>query len=89
MSPAPALLLLPNAVAFVVYGADKWLAKRGRRRVPEAWLLGLAGALGFVGAWAGVRVFRHKTRKPSFLWKLGLVTLVELAALALLLSRPT
>ena len=47
---------------FALYGLDKRMARNGRRpRVPECVLnlLGLAG--GFLGAWLGRAVFRHKT----------------------------
>lgn len=56
-----------NLVSFAVYGWDKRQAKRGGDRVPEKklWLLILIG--GAAGAWAGMQVFRHKTRKTSFI----------------------
>lgn len=36
------LLLLLNALTFVVYGVDKWRAQGGRWRIPERTLLLLA-----------------------------------------------
>jgi uncharacterized membrane protein YsdA (DUF1294 family) len=51
---------------FLFYGWDKWRAKRSGRRVPERTLHGLALLGGFLGAWLGMRVFRHKTQKPVF-----------------------
>ncbi len=70
-------LLGANGLTFVVWGWDKWRASRGGRRVPEASLLFLALCGGFVGAWIGVRVFRHKTRKQPFRLYLMLVTLLS------------
>ena len=58
--------LVLTLAAFLAYGWDKWRAKRSARRVPERTLHGLALLGGFVGAWLGMRVFRHKTQKPVF-----------------------
>jgi uncharacterized membrane protein YsdA (DUF1294 family) len=55
-----------SAIAFVAYGWDKLQAKRGGWRISEKTLHGLALAGGFVGAWLGMRIFHHKTRKPQF-----------------------
>ena len=72
MSPLTAALLLylaaVNVVAFAVYGADKRRAKKERHRVPEKTLFLLAVIGGSVGALAGMRVFRHKTRHWYFVW---------------------
>lgn len=70
-------VLTINIVTFVVWGIDKWQAKRGRRRVPEAHLLLLAAATGCVGAWLGVTVFRHKSQKVSFRLMLLVSSLVN------------
>lgn len=67
-------LAAANLVAFVLFGFDKWRAKRGAWRVSEKTLLLAAFFAGALGAWAGVKMFRHKTRKPSFLGKLALAT---------------
>jgi uncharacterized membrane protein YsdA (DUF1294 family) len=55
-----------SLVTFLVYGWDKRQARQGGRRVPEVRLHALALAGGFVGAWLGMRAFRHKTRKIAF-----------------------
>ena len=60
------LLLAVNAAAFLLFGLDKWKAKNGRWRIPESTLLLFAAAGGSVGAYLGMKVFHHKTRKPRF-----------------------
>lgn len=65
-----------SALAFVLFGWDKLMAKKHRRRIPEAALLGCALAGGSAGAALGMAVFHHKTRKPPF------PVLVPLALLA-------
>lgn len=70
MSPGQALALaygVLSLAAFALYGWDKLQARGDGRRVQEARLHALALLGGFAGAWLGMRVFRHKTRKPTFL----------------------
>lgn len=59
-------LELVNLTAFVLYGIDKYRAKRGRWRIPEAALILIAVLGGSIGALGGMYLFRHKTRKPKF-----------------------
>ena len=77
-------LLIINLVAFAVYGIDKRRAIKDRWRVPEKTLFLLAILGGSIGAWAGMRVFHHKTKHWYF--KFGIpaifVLQVVLAALA-------
>ena len=56
--------------AFVIYGIDKALSKAGALRVPELILNLLAVAGGFVGCWAGMFAFRHKSNwsKHPVIW---------------------
>ncbi|ARD47164.1 DUF1294 domain-containing protein [Sporosarcina sp. P33] len=52
--------------AFVAMGYDKRQAQKKNQRIPERnlWLLALLG--GGVGAYFGMQVFHHKTRKTHF-----------------------
>jgi len=54
-----------NGVSFFLYWADKRKASKGKYRISEAALL-TAGLLGPFGASAGMKTFRHKTRKAKF-----------------------
>ena len=66
-------------VTFLMYGYDKAQAKRAGPRVPEIVLHGLALAGGFAGGWAGMLLFRHKTRHPAFIIILAASTVLYLA----------
>lgn len=78
-------LIAVNLVSFFAFGWDKRAARRGARRVPEAKLLLFSLPLGAIGAWLGVKVFRHKTVKTSFRVKLFAVTFLQLLAVAAVL----
>ena len=85
--PRPVYLLLiclgvMSALAFILFGWDKRLARRHRRRIPEAALLGCALLGGSAGALAGMRLFHHKTRKPAFRCWVPLALLLHIAMLA-------
>lgn len=55
-----------SALALVLFGWDKLMAKLRQRRIPEAALLGCALLGGSAGALLGMALFHHKTRKPLF-----------------------
>ncbi len=67
-----------NLAAFTAVGWDKRCARREARRVPEALLLGLAAFGGWLGTKAGQKVFRHKTRKESFVGAMKAIPLLHL-----------
>ena len=71
------LVLGSNALTFLLFGFDKWCARRQRRRVRESTLLWATFLCGCFGAWAGMRLFRHKTQKVSFRRWFWLLTLVN------------
>jgi len=60
------LVLIANVVTAATFGFDKWRARRQGRRVPERTLLWLVFATGWIGGWAAVAMFRHKTSKQPF-----------------------
>ena len=74
-------LLIWNFIIFLIYGIDKFKARRGALRIPEKYLLLFAFFCGGCGAWLAGLTFHHKTRKWYFktVWFLGIVT--TLAAL--------
>ena len=59
-------LLIINIFTFLLYGADKYKARRGEWRIKEAVLLGLAALGGSPAAWIAMYLFHHKTKKPKF-----------------------
>ena len=79
-------LLGINILAFLVFGLDKWKARKDRWRIPEATLLMLAVAGGSAGALLGMLLFRHKTRHNKFRFGLPLILLTQLV-IAFLLIR--
>ena len=80
-------LLGINLLTFLAFGLDKWKAKRGLWRVPEATLMMMAALGGSVGALLGMRVFRHKTQHKKVTIGVPLFLLVQIAlAVFILLS---
>lgn len=84
---AAVYLVAINVIAFVAYGVDKYKARRGMWRIKESTLLLLAAVGGAAGAYAGMRVFRHKTRHARFkilvplclaIWILGIWYFVQM-----------
>ena len=82
-----ALVAVMNFAAYSAFGTDKARATADGRRVPESTLLLLALLGGTVGAFAGRKAFRHKTRKQPFSAQLHLIALAQTGGLALLLLR--
>lgn len=75
-------LAIINVVAFTAYGLDKWKAKKSKWRIPESTLILFAAIGGALGAYAGMKCFRHKTQHKKFtilvplfliVWIVGLV----------------
>lgn len=79
--PLLAWLLAVNSFGFLLYGADKFFARKGWRRVSEADLLLYTVVGGTVGTWLGMRAFRHKTRKQSFRRSFGIIVAIQAALL--------
>lgn len=73
-------LLTINAVGLLIMLADKEKAKKHLWRIPEATLLTVAALGGSLGCLAGMRLFRHKTRKPKFYLGFPAILAAQLAA---------
>lgn len=77
-------LTVVNAVAFIMYGIDKYRARNGKWRIPEATLLMLAVVGGSVGAWLGMKVWHHKTRHRKFRYGVPAILLLQIVMATLL-----
>ena len=70
-----------NVLTFLIYGIDKWKARRERWRIPEDTLIWLAITGGSIGALLGMYLFRHKTQHRKFTLGVPAILLIQ-AALA-------
>ena len=73
-------LLGINVLAFIIYGIDKYKARKAKWRISEATLLLLAVAGGSVGAWMGMRVWHHKTLHKKFRYGIPAILILQMAA---------
>lgn len=76
------IILCINAVSFIMYGIDKYKARKGKWRISEATLLTLAVAGGSVGAWLGMKVWHHKTMHRKFKYGVPAILFMQIAAVA-------
>ena len=70
-------LLAVNIVTFLLYGIDKYKAKKGRWRISEAILLLMAVIGGSIGAWAGMRLWHHKTMHKKFKYGIPIIIILQ------------
>ncbi|MFO0694272.1 MAG: DUF1294 domain-containing protein [Polyangiales bacterium] len=82
LPPLSLLALVYNALVALVFAYDKRQARLDRRRVPERTLMTLAAAFGAIGALVGMRLARHKTRKPLFSVGVPVLVLAQVGLLA-------
>jgi uncharacterized membrane protein YsdA (DUF1294 family) len=76
-----------NILLFAMMGIDKYKAKHHKWRIPEKTLLISALMGGFLGGFAGMYVFRHKTQKIYFHVIFTFATIIHFTALILLLYK--
>ena len=72
-------LLAVNALTFLLYGMDKYQAKKGRWRKSEATLLMMAVIGGSIGAWAGMHIWHHKTMHKKFNYGIPVIIIMQIA----------
>jgi uncharacterized membrane protein YsdA (DUF1294 family) len=65
-------------LTFLVYGIDKWQARQGKWRISEATLLLFAVIGGSIGAWLGMRVWRHKTMHKKFKYGIPAILMIHI-----------
>ena len=80
-------LLAVNIVTFLLYGIDKYKAKKGKWRISEATLLTMAAIGGSIGAWAGMRLWHHKTMHKKFKYGIPVIIIMQVALAVYLLTN--
>ena len=80
-------LLAVNIVTFLLYGIDKYKAKKGKWRISEATLLTRAAIGGSIGAWAGMRLWHHKTMHKKFKYGIPVIIILQVALAVYLLTN--
>lgn len=60
------IILIWNIFVLLLYGLDKFKAKKSLRRIKETTLITPAFLLGGIGAMFGMVLFNHKTSKTKF-----------------------
>lgn len=79
-------LLAINFVSFFLYGIDKYKAKKNKWRISEATLLMMAVIGGSIGAWAGMRLWHHKTMHKKFKYGIPIIIIMQVSLVVYLHS---
>ncbi|MBR0131378.1 MAG: DUF1294 domain-containing protein [Firmicutes bacterium] len=79
LKPILIYLAAINLIAFLMMGADKLKAVKGRWRISERALFVSALLGGSLGAIVGMRVFHHKTLHRKFTIGMPLILMAQLA----------
>ena len=80
-------LAVMSLIAFAAFGLDKFKAKTNRWRIPERTLFLLAILGGGVGAFLGMKVFRHKTWHSQFVFGIPAIMILQLALAGFLWTK--
>ena len=73
-----------NVITFLIYGIDKWKAKKNKWRISESTLLMLAAIGGSVGAWIGMKTWHHKSLHKKFKYGIPFILTLQLALMVYL-----
>lgn len=79
------IILLINLYSFCLFYIDKQRAIKHKYRISEKQLLISSFLLGGIGAWLGMRTFRHKTQKTIFKISVPIAALLSFASIFIVL----
>ena len=80
-------VVLINIAGLAVMGVDKSKAKRHVWRIPEATLFLVSFLVGSIGTWAGMYLFRHKTKHWYFVVGMPLICVFHLGLVTYMFYR--
>ena len=69
-------LLAINLITFIIYGIDKYKSIKHKYRISENTLIILAILGGSLGAFFGMIIFHHKTKKKKFIITIPIILLL-------------
>lgn len=76
-------IIIINLISFVAFGIDKTNAKKGARRIPEIYLFVFAIIGGSIGAYAGMKKFRHKKYYTRFSAGIPAIIIIQIIIIAI------
>ncbi len=77
--------VLTNSIAFLMMWIDKGKAgKRSTQRISEGMMFFMATVFGSIGVYAGMYLFRHKTRKWYFIVGIPFIILQNIVFLLMI-----
>ena len=71
-------LIVINLIGFALMGIDKSKAKKHAWRIPEKTLFLASLLVGSIGTWAGMYVFRHKTKHWYFVVGMPAILILQI-----------
>ena len=80
-------LAIMNIIGLVVMGTDKSKARRGAWRIPEKMLFLVSLLGGSVGTWAGMYIFRHKTKRWYFVVGMPAILILHIVLAVWMIRR--
>ena len=78
-------LLSINTISFLLFGFDKFLALKNKRRIPEKELFTVTTIGGAFGGLLAILVFNHKLSKSFFMWRFMFIFIVNVVGVYFLL----
>ena len=78
-------LLSINVVSFFLFGIDKFLAIKNKRRIPEKELFTVSTVGGAIGGMFAILVFNHKISKATFMWRFMFIFIINIVGIFFLL----
>ena len=72
-------LFLINLIGFILMFIDKRRAIKHKWRISEAALISICAIGGSIGGYAGMQVFRHKTKHIKFYIGVPAIIIIQLA----------
>ena len=79
-------LIFINIFTFIIFGIDKYKAIKNMYRIKEKTLFSLSIIGGALGALFGMKIFRHKTLKPSFKYGIPIIAFIDLIIIIYILN---